>query len=145
MPRPASSVIVTSPDGVVWTARASGTDQGVLYGAAWSGTQFAAVGGDRDTSPLLFTSADGVTWTIQDTGPEQAILYGVTWTGTNFVAVGGQPKDSWDGQIGLALLSVDGITWAPTPLDTTNGLYGVIWNGTQAMAVGSDGTILSSP
>jgi hypothetical protein len=38
-----NGTIVTSPDGITWTARASGTAND-LRGIAWSGTQFAAVG-----------------------------------------------------------------------------------------------------
>ena len=48
----ASGTILTSPDGITWTARTSGTTN-ILYGVTWSGTQFVAVGGSGTivTSP----------------------------------------------------------------------------------------------
>jgi hypothetical protein len=39
-----SGTILTSPDGITWTSRASGTTD-YLFGIAWSGTKFAVVGG----------------------------------------------------------------------------------------------------
>ncbi|TMH41738.1 MAG: hypothetical protein E6H56_06985 [Betaproteobacteria bacterium] len=47
-----SGTILTSPDGVTWTQRASGTVN-TLSGVAWSGTKLVAVGntGTALTSP----------------------------------------------------------------------------------------------
>src|SRR4051812_6792240 len=39
-----SGTILTSPDGITWTNRSSGTDQG-LSSITWTGTQLVAVGG----------------------------------------------------------------------------------------------------
>ncbi|MDO8331071.1 MAG: YncE family protein [Fluviicoccus sp.] len=49
--------ILTSTNGVAWTT-ASGSGSGNLYGVAWNGTQYLAVGPDNAVS-----SPDGVTWT----------------------------------------------------------------------------------
>ncbi len=88
-----SGTILTSPDGVTWISRASGTTNNIT-GIAWSGTQFVAVGGS------ILTSPDGVTWASRKSDDNS--LWGIAWSGTQFVAVG------WEGTI---LTSPDGITW----------------------------------
>jgi uncharacterized membrane protein len=50
--------ILTSPDGVTWTPRASGTDK-FLFGVAHGNGLFVAVGWDG----TILTSPDGVSWT----------------------------------------------------------------------------------
>lgn len=52
-----SGTIQTSTDGLVWTARVSGTTAN-LNGITWSGTEFTVVG-DNNT---VITSTNGVTW-----------------------------------------------------------------------------------
>jgi len=56
--------ILTSPDGITWTAQAAGSAYS-LYGVAWSGTLFAAVG----TLGTIVTSPDGITWTLREGTP----------------------------------------------------------------------------
>ena len=77
-----SGTILTSPDGITWTTRTSGTTYG-LNGVTWSGTQFVAVG----FSGTILTSLDGITWTSRTSGTTYQ-LNGVIWSGTQFVAVG---------------------------------------------------------
>ncbi|HBG07986.1 MAG: hypothetical protein A2075_11030 [Geobacteraceae bacterium GWC2_58_44] len=76
----ANGLIYSSPDGISWTLRSSGTAvtlSGVTYGA---GT-FVAVG-----SVAILTSTDGVTWTQRKAPP--AVLTGVAYANGTFVAVG---------------------------------------------------------
>ncbi len=69
--------------GRTWHAQDSVTSQ-ILYGVAWSGSQFVAVGGGG----TILTSPDGrASWTAQHPGTER-YLYGVAWSGSQFVAVG---------------------------------------------------------
>jgi hypothetical protein len=77
------SPIFTSPDGVTWTPRNSGTSN-TLLGIAWSGTQFVAIG----IGGAILTSFDGQTWSPQNSGTTFS-LNGISWSGTQFVAVGG--------------------------------------------------------
>jgi hypothetical protein len=98
------SDIFTSSDGVTWVNHLP-EEAVLLYGVAWSGTRFVAVG-DFQT---ILTSFDGVTWTHQ----LQSItnrLNDITWSGSQFVAVG---------ILGTILTSPDGLTWTPQNSGTT--------------------------
>jgi photosystem II stability/assembly factor-like uncharacterized protein len=75
-------LINTSPDGLTWTSRTSGTTA-ALRAVAWSGAQYIAVG---DAGTVL-TSPNSITWTGRSSGTSN-ILRGVAWSGTHFVAVG---------------------------------------------------------
>ncbi|MFZ1640433.1 MAG: hypothetical protein WAV07_03150 [Candidatus Contendobacter sp.] len=119
-----AGAIRTSPDGIAWTTRTSGTTQD-LYGVAWSGAQFAAVG-DGGT---LLTSPDGIIWTTQSSGTTQ-LLFGVAWSGYQFIAVGAG---------GALLTSPDGIAWTAQASGTTQDLLAVAWSGRQFVAVGANG------
>jgi hypothetical protein len=68
--------ILTSPDGLDWTARVSGTRQG-LHGAVWTGRQWIVTG----ESGLVLRSADGSDW-IPAGFMGGSTLYSVIWTGT---------------------------------------------------------------
>jgi fibronectin type 3 domain-containing protein len=122
--------IQTSPNGVAWTKRTSGTNY-PLFGIAGSSTKLVAVG---DLGNIV-TSPDGIVWTPL-TGVTTLRLSGIVWSGTQFVAVGAS---------GIILTSPDGATWTPRASGTGSGLYGVAWSGTQFVAVGGSGTILTSP
>jgi hypothetical protein len=78
----ALGTILTSPDGITWTTRISGTNS-PLIGITWSGTQFAAVG----VNGTILTSPDGITWIIRASGTNSS-LFGIAWSGTQFAAVG---------------------------------------------------------
>ncbi len=77
-----AGTILTSPDGAVWTTRASGTTAD-LTAVAWIGDQVVAVG-DGDT---VLTSPDGVTWTRQPPGPPRP-FDGEPVASTRTVAIG---------------------------------------------------------
>jgi len=79
-----SGTIVSSPDGINWTAQASGTTN-YLAGVCWDSVveEFAAVG----AGGIVLTSPDGVTWTNQNS-PATGQLNGVGSSDGQFVAVG---------------------------------------------------------
>ncbi len=113
--------ILTSPDGVTWTPRASGTGVS-LCGVTHGNGLFVAVG-DGGT---ILTSRDGVTWTRRASGTTED-LYAVTHGNGLFVAVG-------DG--GTILTSPDGVAWTPRTSGTTAGLRGVTHGDGLFVAVG---------
>ena len=126
----AGGAVLTSPNGVTWTPRVSGTVQN-LAGIAWSGSQFVAVG-DGGT---ILTSAAGVAWTPVTPPPTIADLYSIAWSGTQFAAVGTG---------GAIFTSPDGGTWTARTSGATQDLYGVTWTGDRFMAVGDGGAIITS-
>lgn len=121
--------ILTSPDGIRWTAAESDTS-GSLSDVAWNGTRFVAVGGWR-----ILTSPNGT----EENGTILAspkALSGVTWGGGRFVAVGDN---------GTILTSPEGIIWTITVSGTSTAhLRGVAWGDGRFVAVGSTGTIVTS-
>ena len=78
-------IILTSPDGINWTVRASmsPTFQCILNYVTWTGSQLVAL----DYEGAILTSPDGITWTTQQSGTRYP-LTSVTWTGNKLVAVG---------------------------------------------------------
>lgn len=94
--------IETSPDGVTWTVRTSGTSRDLEH-IAWSPDleQFLAVG----TNATALTSPDGDTWTARTTGQSSTrSLRGAAWSPelSLWVVVG----DS-----GFIATSSDGLAW----------------------------------
>jgi hypothetical protein len=98
--------ILTSPDGVSWTARTSGTSKS-LSGVAYGNGTFVAVGGGG----AILTSPDGVSWTARTSGTSKG-LSGVAYGNGLFVAVGGG---------GAILTSPDGVTWTQRTSGTSKG------------------------
>jgi photosystem II stability/assembly factor-like uncharacterized protein len=80
-----SGTILTSPDGVTWTSRNSGTTNS-LWGITYANNKFVAVG----EAGAILTSPDGLTWTSQNSGTTDD-LNGVTYAVTAFIAVGETP------------------------------------------------------
>ena len=119
-----SGRVATSPDGVNWTARESGT-QVNLESVAASPQAIVATG----SYPSVFRSVDAATWTEV---PAQAggWLSAVVWTGTQFVAVG---------TAGTIATSPDAFVWTQRSSGTTANLKGVAWSGTRLVAVGWTG------
>jgi hypothetical protein len=121
--------ILTSPDGVTWTARTSVTSYS-LYSVTYGDGLFVAVG----RNGAILTSPDGVNWTQQTSGTSDG-LSNVTYGNGMFVAVGGY---------GTILTSPDGVNWTARASGTSNILYGVTYGNNTFVAVGGDGTILTS-
>ena len=128
LPTAGVGVIETSPDGITWTARNSGTPD-MINGVAWGNNKFVSVEWWPSTSP------DGITWTAQS-GTSGNHLDGITWGNNKFVAVG---------RNGMIYTSPDGVTWTNQSSPTSNNLICVIWANNEYIAMGGSGTILSSP
>ncbi len=124
-------IVITSRDGIVWTAKALGTFG--LRGVASAGSPSAAVA--VGAAGTIVSSPDGVAWTTQTSGTSVDLNW-VAWSGTEFVAVG---------SAGTILTSPDGVTWTARTSGTTLGLSGVASSGTEFVAVGDSGAVLTSP
>ncbi len=120
--------ILTSTDGMSWTAVDSGTDQ-MLYDVVWADGKFVVVGGSSRT---ILTSADGTSWN-QVMANEDSPLRSVAWTGEEFVAVGAG---------GEIVSSTDGENWRNRTSGTTEQLNSLAIGGEQFLVVGADGTAL---
>jgi hypothetical protein len=96
-------IVLTSSDGVTWTARTSGTGASLL-GIAYGINTFVAVGEE-----IILASPDGVTWTTSASLPGN-ILNSVTYGNNTFVAVGFGPGLALGG---VVFTSPDGIAWTP--------------------------------
>lgn len=117
--------VVTSPDGILWTAQPSIDTLENLNSVAWTGSLLVAVGWKA-----VYTSPTGRDWTKRD---QDSDLKSVIWTGTQLVAVG----------LGAAFTSPDGLTWSGHPV--THSLHGVAWGDGQLVAVGNQGSVVTSP
>jgi uncharacterized repeat protein (TIGR02543 family) len=100
---PEKSMIATSPDGILWTERASPFGAENIFSIAYNGGRFVA--GSRYGK--IATSPDGITWTLQTspfdpTPPAPESILSITYGGGKFVA------GSRGGKIAT---SPDGITW----------------------------------
>ncbi|MHB8523417.1 MAG: beta propeller repeat protein [Limisphaerales bacterium] len=106
---------VTSPDGITWTSRTSGTSN-PLYRIAYGNNQFVAVTGFGGT---IVTSPDGITWTSRaSTGN---FLSAIAYENNQFVAVGsGTTVTSPDGSPGPAALREPTTGWAVSLMATTS-------------------------
>ena len=123
--------ILTSPDGVTWTAQTSGTET-VLYAVAYGGGKFVVVG----FSNVFYTSSDGINWTAHASGSPQYYHYAVAYDGSQFVATG---------RNGVILTSPDGVHWTSRTSGTTETLEGIVYGGGQFVVSGRNGVILTSP
>jgi hypothetical protein len=127
---PYRGVVVSSPEGEVWTARDGKTGAKWIYSVTFGSGVFVAVG----ESGVLTTSPDGVEWTAGASGTSSS-LWGVGHGPAGFVAVG-------DG--GRIRTSPDGVTWSGSSGGTTKALFDVAAGNGTYVIVGRDGTILQS-
>jgi hypothetical protein len=126
--------IMTSPDGLKWTSRASPTRNNLL-GLFWDGHQYLA-GGDQGT---ILSSPDGIKWTRRESG-SQISFYSFSYSGTRYVAVGNDD----------IRISRDSAAWTtPATAPTSVPFTACVWNGTEFLACGlgldKNPTIYTSP
>jgi hypothetical protein len=121
--------VLTSPDGITWTERSSGTTS-ALTSVVWDGKQLVAA----STFGELFTSPDAITWTPR--AAFEANLNFMDRTGKKFFAVGYE---------GLLLSSSDGLAWKRDTVESHLVLYSVAEHNKQLVTVGYNGEIWTSP
>jgi hypothetical protein len=126
-----AGMIRTSPDGVAWSSRTSGTSE-PLFGVAARQARFVAVGAN---GTIAISTTGGTSWSARASGTS-ATLTAVCAGPTRFVAVGAG---------GVILTSPDGEAWTSQASGTNLGLYAVAVRGNGFIAVGAGGTILVSP
>lgn len=105
----------------------SGDGAGALYGVAWNGSTFAAVG------ERILTSPDGKSWTVAASF-SSCVFSRIAAHESTFVAVGA------DRGRGCIATSVDGVAWvdrtAALP-SNTGVLASVAWTGSAFWAIGN--------
>jgi hypothetical protein len=121
-------VIVSTADGASWTERTTGTNK-QLFGVAWTGAQFVAVG----DSGAILTSLDGISWDMRTTDFVTP-LSSVASSENKIVCVGNN---------GIVATSTDGITWKSKSVDPGNHLISLVWTGSGFVATGSKGALTS--
>lgn len=137
----------SSPDGITWSNRTSGTTEG-LKGVTYGNNAFVAVGGHDDcygyetSTGTILTSPDGITWTIRTSGTSSP-LGGVTYGSNTFVAFGNQP--AYGVIFSTILTSTNGITWTIQKSDMVQGFYGITNGNNTFVLVGRSSEILTSP
>jgi len=118
--------IMTSPDGVAWTSRASAADYS-WYGIAWNGVRFVCAGWTSNCQ----VSSDGINWSLEATSAG-AIWTGIAWGDGTWVMVGRIGDSIQTSPTGLAG------TWtnrsAAVPADITSP-YRVRFNDGRFLAV----------
>ena len=127
-----AGAILTSPDGVNWTPRYSGTADDLLAITYGQGL-YVAIG----SAPTILTSPDGVFWTSRDAGANwglDAVAYGQN----TFVAVGVYGAMYFVSN--RILTSTDGTIWEAQSRGPRGlvGLYGVAAGNGSLVAVGYD-------
>jgi hypothetical protein len=143
-----SNRIMTSPDGINWTARGSAADL-VWSSIAWSPTLalFVATSATAGAGNKVMTSPDGITWTSRASAIDANSWNSVTWSPSLgiFVAVANA------GTGNKVMTSPDGINWTSraSAVDTSNW-FSVVWSPELAIfvatgAVGTGNRVMTSP
>lgn len=165
------TIVVTFDGGDSWQLVPSGTTQS-LWGVAWDGVRFVAVG----EGGVVLTSPDGLSWSA-GASPTAQRLYGIHVDGLRLVAVteqgrafassdggaswipAGTSYDFWArafvanasgrrmivGDRGMIATSAGGSVWNLSASPTTARLYGVTWTGLAGIVGGNLEIALQSP
>jgi hypothetical protein len=133
---PNATDILTSSDGVQWTARLTALS---ISPANWKAAcivngLYIALPGDNNGTQIS-TSANGISWTTRTvTAPGAAANYGYCAYGAgNWLLV---PTDTTSTQ---AVSSTDGATWTSRTLSLSGNYRGVVFVGGKFIAVASSG------
>ena len=131
----ANGTLLTSPDGITWTAQASNTNnslRSVAYGIPTGGVGTYVAVGDAGT---ILSSPDAVNWTPQTTIPTTQSLYSVCFgPDLQFIAVGTA------GTLAYSTTGADG-SWSVGNSGVID-LYGIV-PADVFIAVGAAGTNIS--
>jgi hypothetical protein len=123
-----SGRVVTSPDGITWTAQTSGIISNIAD-IGWNGSLLVALVGSTSSR----TSTDGVTWTTFTLGI--VTPNSITWSGDRFIVVGND---------GALRTSTNGTTWTAQTSGVSTDLTAVSANLYDAVAAGPVGVIIRS-
>ncbi len=128
---PTTTGISISSDGATWTAPV--TVPAALVAAGHGAGRYVAVG----FGGAIWSSPDGVNWSPSTSGTA-CHLSAIAWSGTEFVAVSGI------GGCGVALRSVDGLSWSTVSLPRAVIYEDIIFGAGEFVAVGFSGAIVAS-
>lgn len=138
------SRVMTSADGITWTAQTSIDDtvgwRSVTFGAGL----FVAVGTFNDAGGRIMTSADGITWTTRASGDDDNRWNVVTYAGGQFVALARTRRTgSTTSQV---TTSPDGTTWTLGGGGATLGKnwYGLTYGNGVFVATGGANAVMTS-
>lgn len=114
--------VLSSPDGMTWTRRESGTSQR-LIAADWTGEEFLVAGSDG----AILRSTDGVAWELLN----QFNGFGFTvhdavWANGRYVVVG---------RSGMVITSDDLINWINRDLEPRTTITSITWDGSRLFAI----------
>lgn len=137
-------IVLTSPDGVDWTMRPSGSTY-VLRSIAYDNGIFVAVGttspcGCGDSSIVILTSPDGIDWTVRSSDAS-GYLRDVVYGNGIFVTVGAIIDPSGEMRV---MTSPDGLTWTVRSAGNSDLLRTIGFGGGTFVVAGAGGTILTS-
>lgn len=121
--------VMTSTDGITWTARAE-SQANAWYGVAYGNGLFVAIANDGVNR--VMTSPDGISWTNR-TAAEANTWVDVTYGNGIFVAI------SSDGT-NRVMTSTDGTTWVARAAAAANTWEEITYGNGLFVAVSSDGT-----
>ncbi|GMX59294.1 MAG: hypothetical protein MNSN_02920 [Minisyncoccus archaeiphilus] len=128
--------VMTSPDGINWTARKMPGDYKTWYSVAYGNGLFVAVGWNDQ----VVTSPDGIRWTLRSI-PVKEWWRSVTYGNGLFVAVA---MSSGDNRV---MTSPDGVKWTIRRFPENNSMSSVAYGKGLFVAVAGNGTnrIMTSP
>ncbi len=143
----AGSRVMTSPDGITWTARNAAAD--ILWNSVTYGNGlFVAVGSSGNINSVM-TSPDGINWTLreQSTSAIWRSWESVTYGEGLFVAVSSNAAALDIGIGDHVMTSPDGVTWTSRGTPSQNWMA-VTYGDGQFVAVGIVGSgkrVMTSP
>jgi photosystem II stability/assembly factor-like uncharacterized protein len=127
-----TGTILVSDNGTTWSALGSGTTQ-ILYGLGSDGTTLYVVGSNR----TILSSTDGTSW-IPSTAPAlgNGNYRGIARSNGGWTIVGDQ---------GVALFSIDGLTWVFLPtVAAAETMNAIASNAFSTVATGFGGSIIQA-
>jgi hypothetical protein len=135
--------VMTSPDGITWTARTPAAANGAYNGIAYGNGIFVASNTNTGAGSDFMTSPNGVTWTSL-VPPVKSSWRGLTFGNGLFVSVAASAsKDSF-----TVMTSNNGSTWTVRTGAVNNSWYSVVYGNGLFVAVSITGTgnrVMTSP